>query len=86
MEDAAHVRIAKGTAEPGRNVRRKAGLNRQGWGMFGVLLAYKMAERGATMIEVPAHHGSQTRTASTRRVSSAPAAAMTRLPIPTRRS
>ena len=49
---------AKGTAiEPGRNVRQKAGLNRaildQGWGMFGVLLAYKLAERGGTIIEVP---------------------------------
>jgi putative transposase len=56
---------AKGTvAEPGRNVRQKAGLNRaildQGWGMFGVLLAYKLAERGGTMIEVPAHYSSQT--------------------------
>ena len=56
---------AKGTtAEPGKRVRQKAGLNRaildQGWGMFGVLLAYKLAERGGTMIEVPAHYTSQT--------------------------
>lgn len=56
---------AKGTAtKPGRNVRQKAGLNRaildQGWGMFGVLLAYKLAERGGTMIEVPAPYSSQT--------------------------
>jgi putative transposase len=59
---------AKGTAaEPGRKVRQKAGLNRaildQGWGMFGVMLAYKLAERGGTMIEVPAHYSSQTRAA-----------------------
>jgi putative transposase len=29
-------------------------------GMFGVLLAYKLADRGGTMIEVPAHYTSQT--------------------------
>ena len=56
---------ARGTpAAPGRNVRQKAGLNRaildQGWGMFGVLLAYKLAERGGTIIECPAHYSSQT--------------------------
>lgn len=28
--------------------------------MFGVLLAYKLADRGGTMIEVPAHYTSQT--------------------------
>jgi putative transposase len=42
---------AKGTvAEPGRNVRQKAGLNRsilnQGWFGFETILAYKLAERG----------------------------------------
>jgi putative transposase len=51
------VRSAKGTAEaPGRNVRAKAGLNRsildQGWGTFRILLSYKMAERGKTLVEV----------------------------------
>lgn len=56
---------ARGTlAKPGRNVRQKAGLNRaildQGWGSFGVLLAYKLAERGGTLVEVPAHYTSQT--------------------------
>ena len=50
---------AKGTAEePGRNVRQKAGLNRsildQGWGAFRRMLAYKLAERGGRLIQVPA--------------------------------
>jgi putative transposase len=56
---------AKGTAaEPGRNVRQKAGLNRaildQGWGMFRIMLGYKLADRGGTLIEVPAAYTSQT--------------------------
>jgi putative transposase len=55
---------AKGTAaKPGRNVRQKAGLNRaildQGWGMFRLFLRYKLAERGGTLIEVPAAYTSQ---------------------------
>jgi putative transposase len=55
---------AKGTAEtPGRNVKQKAGLNRaildQGWGMFRVMLNYKLAERGGRLIEVPALYTSQ---------------------------
>ena len=59
------TRSAKGTAEkPGRNVRQKAGLNRsildQGWGMFGIMLRYKLAERGGQLIEVPAAYTSQT--------------------------
>lgn len=59
------VRSAKGTVEkPGRNVRQKSGLNRsildQGWGQFGVLLRYKLAERGGRLIEVPAQYTSQT--------------------------
>lgn len=56
---------AKGTAtEPGRKVRQKAGLNRaildQGWGMFSRFLAYKLADRGGRLIEVPAAYTSQT--------------------------
>jgi putative transposase len=56
---------AKGTlAEPGKMVRQKAGLNRaildQGWGMFGRFLGYKLADRGGVLVEVPAHHTSQT--------------------------
>src|SRR5215468_8319924 len=56
---------AKGTAEePGRNVRQKAGLNRsildQGWGAFRIMLAYKLAERGGRLIQVPAAFSSQT--------------------------
>jgi putative transposase len=59
------VRSAAGTAqEPGRNVRPKAGLNRaildQGWGAFRSMLAYKLAERGGTLIEVPPAYTSQT--------------------------
>ena len=56
---------AKGTAEkPGKKVAQKAGLNRaildQGWGAFRVMLAYKLADRGATLVEVPAAYTSQT--------------------------
>jgi putative transposase len=56
---------AKGTAaEPGKMVRQKAGLNRaildQGWGMFRIMLAYKLARRGGQLIEVPAAYTSQT--------------------------
>lgn len=56
---------AKGTiAQPGRNVRQKAGLNRsildQGWGMFRIMLAYKLADHGGALIEVPPHYTSQT--------------------------
>ena len=56
---------AKGTlAEPGRNVRQKAGLNRsilaQGWQSFETILAYKLEERGGTLTKVPAPFTSQT--------------------------
>jgi putative transposase len=56
---------AKGTIEaPGRKVRQKAGLNRaildQGWGMFRSMLAYKLADRGGTLVEVSAVYTSQT--------------------------
>jgi putative transposase len=56
---------AKGTADaPGSRVRQKAGLNRaildQGWSMFRTMLAYKLADRGGTLVEVPAAYTSQT--------------------------
>lgn len=59
------VRSAAGTVEkPGKNVRQKAGLNRaildQGWGMFRSMLAYKLEERGARLIEVDPAYTSQT--------------------------
>ena len=59
------VRSAAGMVEkPGRNVRAKAGLNRsildQGWGMFRTMLGWKLAERGARLVEVPAANTSRT--------------------------
>lgn len=56
---------AKGTAEkPGRMVRQKAGLNRsilnQGWFAFETILAYKLAERGGTLVKVNPAYTSQT--------------------------
>jgi putative transposase len=56
---------AAGTiAEPGRNVRQKAGLNRailnQGWFGFEIKLAYKLAERGGTLEKVNPAYTSQT--------------------------
>ncbi len=56
---------AAGTIEaPGRNVRQKAGLNRaildQGWRQFRTMLAYKLADRGGSLIEVPSAYTSQT--------------------------
>ena len=53
------LRSAKGTAaEPGRNVRAKAGLNRaiseQGWGTFFTLLKEKAASAGLQVVEVRA--------------------------------
>jgi putative transposase len=56
---------AKGTvAEPGRNVRQKAGLNRailnQGWFQFETILAYKLEERGGILTKVTAAYTSQT--------------------------
>jgi putative transposase len=58
------VRSAAGTvAEPGRNVRAKAGLNRaildQGWGVFRAMLGWKLAERGGRLVEVPAQNTSR---------------------------
>ena len=56
---------ASGTvAEPGRNVRAKAGLNRsilnQGWGAFETLLSYKMEERGGGVVKIDPAFTSQT--------------------------
>ena len=56
---------AKGTAsEPGGMVKQKSGLNRaildQGWSMFRTMLAYKLADRGGRLVEVPAAYTSQT--------------------------
>lgn len=56
---------AKGTPDtPGRRVRQKAGLNRaildQGWSLFRTMLGYKLADRGARLVEVPAAYTSQT--------------------------
>lgn len=56
---------AKGSVErPSKMVRQKAGLNKsildQGWGMFKTMLAYKLAERGGRLEEVPAAFTSQT--------------------------
>lgn len=52
------------TAEPGRNVRQKAGLNRailsQGWTIFATMLDYKLAERGGRLAFVDAAYTSQT--------------------------
>lgn len=59
------TRSAKGTkAKPGRRVRQKSGLNHsifdQGWGMFGELLQFKLKDRGASLIKIPAHNTSRT--------------------------
>lgn len=58
-------RSAKGTlSAPGKNVRAKAGLNKsildQGWAMFAEALAYKLIQRGGTLLYVPPHYTSQT--------------------------
>ena len=48
---------------PGKNVKAKSGLNRsildQGWGMFRILLEYKLKKRGGELILVPPHFTSQ---------------------------
>ena len=56
---------ARGSAaEPGRNVRQKAGLNRvilnAGWHQFATILTYKIEERGGQVVSVPARFTSQT--------------------------
>jgi len=59
------TRSASGTLDnPGRNVRAKSGLNKgildQGWGMFRVMLEYKLGWAGGELRLVPPHHTSQT--------------------------
>ncbi|MEV6981343.1 transposase [Sphaerisporangium sp. NPDC051017] len=59
------VRSATGTIEhPGRNVTRKAGLNRamsgEAWGRTVTLLEYKTRDRGGLVVKVPAPGTSQT--------------------------
>lgn len=59
------TRSARGTVEaPGRNVRQKAGLNREilnvGWYAFERMLAYKLEETGGILVKVPAAYTSQT--------------------------
>lgn len=65
LNTKAMTASAAGTlAEPGRNVRQKAGLNRAilnaGWHQFATILAYKMGERGGQVVTVPARFTSQT--------------------------
>ncbi len=64
LQIANMMRSAKGTAaEPGRNVRAKAGLNRaiseQGWGMFFTLVRDKAASAGLQVAEVAPRGTSQ---------------------------
>jgi putative transposase len=59
------TRSAKGTIEqPGVRVAQKRGLNRailaQGWGELAWMLDYKLAQRGGTLVKVPAAYTSQT--------------------------
>jgi len=56
---------ASGTTEnPGKNVAAKSGLNKaildQGWGMFFLMLQYKMLWLGGQLIAVPPHNTSRT--------------------------
>ena len=65
LQIANMTRSARGTAEnPGRNVRRKAGLNRsileQHWGYFVELLTYKAERAGGSVERVPPHNTSKT--------------------------
>ena len=60
LNTAGMTKSAKGTvAEPGTNVKQKAGLNREilksGWGQLETYLGYK----AHTLTRVPAHHTSQ---------------------------
>ena len=84
---------AAGTVEePGRNVRRKAGLNRaildQGWSMFRVMLAYKLAGCWRRQQPTPARHARcaavpMPQTGAIRRRSSVSAVAIRPMPTPT---
>ncbi|MGW8884454.1 RNA-guided endonuclease InsQ/TnpB family protein [Streptomyces sp. NPDC055749] len=58
------VKSAKGTVdEPGRNVAQKSGLNRsisgEAWGRTVTMLTYKLAQRGGTLVKVPAPNTSR---------------------------
>ncbi|MFI7013490.1 RNA-guided endonuclease InsQ/TnpB family protein [Streptomyces sp. NPDC050164] len=58
------VKSARGTVEePGKNVKAKAGLNRsisqEAWGRTTAMLTYKLAQRGGTLVKVPAPGTSQ---------------------------
>jgi putative transposase len=58
------VKSAQGTVEsPGKNVRQKAGLNRaiagEAWGRTVTMLEYKTAQRGGTVVKVPAPNTSR---------------------------
>ncbi|MGX4694217.1 RNA-guided endonuclease InsQ/TnpB family protein [Streptomyces sp. JNUCC 63] len=58
------VKSARGTVEePGRNVARKAGLNRsiaaEAWGRTVTMLTYKTARHGGTLVKIPAPGTSQ---------------------------
>jgi len=64
LKTRAMTRSGKGTIDaPGRNVRQKAGLNREildrGWGMLGEMIAYKAAWAGKRVIAVAPHYSSQ---------------------------
>jgi IS605 OrfB family transposase len=65
LDVRAMTRSARGTLEqPGRNVRAKAGLNREilerGWGELRRQLDYKTAWYGSMLVEIDQHHTSQT--------------------------
>lgn len=49
--------------EPGNNVAQKSGLNRsihaEAWGRMVVMLGYKLAQRGGTLVKVPAPNTSR---------------------------
>jgi putative transposase len=65
LDVRAMTRSARGTpAQPGRNVRAKAGLNREilerGWGELRRQLAYKCDWYGSLLVEVDPRHTSQT--------------------------
>lgn len=58
------LRVASMTAKGrGKGRSAKAGLNRamldQGWSTFAAMLSYKLADRGGTLVEVPAAYTSQ---------------------------
>lgn len=65
LKTANMTASARGTvAEPGRNVRQKAGLNRSilehGWYQFESFLTYKLAASGGTLVKVDPRNTSRT--------------------------